>query len=118
MSDCSGVNTTLQCTCAIRSQLRRRTPGTPLISSSIDSPGHASTSTAPLLHERLASAAEKLHEYKKSHPDVTRQDIIKAVASHRTELRTAVEHLLTPEQLKKWDAEVAKAKEFLGFAAA
>jgi hypothetical protein len=29
-----------------------------------------------------------------------------------------VEHLLTPEQLKKWDAEVAKAKEFLGFAAA
>ena len=26
--------------------------------------------------------------------------------------------LLTPEQLKKWDAEVAKGKEFLGFAAA
>src|SRR3974377_1784703 len=70
------------------------------------------------LHERLASAAEKLHEYKKSHPDVTRQDIIKAVASHRTELRAAVERFLTPEQLKKWDAEVAKAKEFLGFDAA
>ena len=43
------------------------------------------------LHERLASAAEKLHEYKKSHPNVTREDIIKAVASHRTELRAAVE---------------------------
>ena len=70
------------------------------------------------LHERLASAAEKLHEYKKSHPNVTREDIIKAVASHRTELRAAVERFLTPEQLKKWDAEVAKAKEFLGFAAA
>ena len=70
------------------------------------------------LHERLTSAADKLHEYKKSHPDVTRQDIIKAVASHRTELRAAVERFLTPEQLKKWDAEVAKAKEFLGFAAA
>ena len=65
-------------------------------------------------HERLASAAEKLHEYKKSHPDVTRQDIIKAVGSHRAELRAAVERFLTPEQLKKWDAEVAKAKEFLG----
>jgi periplasmic protein CpxP/Spy len=70
------------------------------------------------LHERLSSAADKLHEYKKSHPDVTRQDIIKAVGSHRVELRAAVERFLTPEPLKKWDAEVAKAKEFLGFAAA
>ena len=70
------------------------------------------------LHERLASAAEKLHEYKKSHPEVTRQDLINAVVSHRAELRAGVERFLTPEQLKKWDAEVAKAKEFLGFAAA
>jgi hypothetical protein len=67
------------------------------------------------LHERLASAAKKLHEYKNSHPDVTRQDAIKAVESHRAELRAAVESFLTPEQLKKWDVEVAKAKEFLGF---
>jgi hypothetical protein len=29
-----------------------------------------------------------------------------------------LQSFLTPEQLKKWDAEVAKAKEFLGFAAA
>ena len=70
------------------------------------------------LHERLAFAAGRLHEYKKSHPDVTRQDIIKAVGSQRAELRQAVERFLTPEQLKKWDAEVAKAKEFLGYAAA
>ena len=70
------------------------------------------------LHERLAFAAGRLHEYKKSHPDVTRQDIIKAIGSHRTELREAVERFLTPEQLKKWDAEVAKAKEFLGQPAA
>jgi periplasmic protein CpxP/Spy len=70
------------------------------------------------LHERLSSAADKLHEYKKSHPNVTRQDIIKAVGSHRAELRAGLERFLTPEQLKKWDAEVAKAKEFLGFAAA
>ena len=66
------------------------------------------------LHERLAFAAGRLFEFKKSHPDVTRQDIIKAVGSHRTELREAVERFLTPEQLKKWDSEVAKAKEFLG----
>ena len=66
------------------------------------------------LHERMAFAAGRLYEYKKSHPEVTRQDVIKAIGSHRTELREAVERFLTPEQLKKWDAEVAKAKEFLG----
>ena len=66
------------------------------------------------LHERLASAAEKLHEYKKSHPNVSRDDIIKAVVSHKAELRAGLERFLTPEQLTKWDAEVAKAKEFLG----
>ena len=37
------------------------------------------------LHERLAFAAGRLHEYKKSHPEVTRQDIIKAIGSRRTE---------------------------------
>jgi hypothetical protein len=36
-----------------------------------------------------ASAAEKLHEYKKSHLNVTREDIIKAVVSNRAELRRA-----------------------------
>jgi periplasmic protein CpxP/Spy len=66
------------------------------------------------LHERMAFAAGRLHEYKKSHPDVTRQDIINALRSRRTELREGLERFLTPEQLKKWDAEVAKAKEFLG----
>ena len=70
------------------------------------------------LHERLAFAAGRLHEYKKSHPEVTRQDIIKAIGSRRTELRDSLERFLNPEQLKKWDAEVAKAKEFLGYPAA
>ena len=69
------------------------------------------------LHERLASAAEKLHEYKKSHPNVSRDDIIKAVVSHKAELRAGLERFLTPEQLKTWDTEVAKSREFLGFAA-
>ena len=35
------------------------------------------------LRERLAVAAGRLFEYKKSHPEVTRQDIIKAVGSRR-----------------------------------
>ena len=70
------------------------------------------------LHERLAFAAGRLFEYKKSHPEVTRQDVIKAVGSRRAELREGLERFLTPEQLKKWDEEVTKAKEFLGHAAA
>src|SRR5262249_36483096 len=64
------------------------------------------------LRERMAFAAGRLHEYKKSHPDVTRQDIINALRSQRTELREGLERFLTPEQLKKWDAEVAKRKSF------
>ena len=66
------------------------------------------------LHERMAFAAGRLHEYKKSHPDVTREDVINMLRSHRAELREGLERFLNPEQLKKWDAEVAKAKEFLG----
>jgi hypothetical protein len=75
---------------------------------------HLSDEQKTKLHEHLAFAAGRLHEYKKSHPDVTRQDIIKTVGSHRAELREAWERFLSPEQLQKWDAEVAKAKEFLG----
>jgi len=70
------------------------------------------------LHERMAFAAGRLHEYKKSHPEVTREDVINALRSHRTELREGLERFLTPEQLKTWDAEVSKAKEFLGHPAA
>src|SRR4030095_16291826 len=70
------------------------------------------------LHERLAFAAGRLFEYKKSHPEVTRQDIIKAVGSRRAELREGLGRFLTPEQLTKWDAEVATAKTVLGNAAA
>jgi hypothetical protein len=69
------------------------------------------------LHEQLVFAAGTLHEYKKSHPDVTRQEIIRAVGSHRAELREGLERFLNPDQLKKWDAEVTKAREFLGHAA-
>jgi len=79
---------------------------------------HLSDEQKTKLRERLAFAAGRLHEYKKSHPDVTRQDVINALRSHRTELREGLERFLTPEQLKTWDAEVAKAKEFLGHPAA
>jgi periplasmic protein CpxP/Spy len=66
------------------------------------------------LQTNLLEAREKLAEYLKKNPGTTRADIIAKVKEHRSELRQRVENFLSPEQLKKWDAEVAKAKEFLG----
>jgi hypothetical protein len=36
-------------------------------------------------------------------------------AGQRDAIRAKVEAFLNPDQLKKWDAEVAKAKTFLGY---
>ncbi len=66
------------------------------------------------LENAFTEARSKVGDYLKDHPGVTRADIAKQVASHRDQIRQRVVNFLTPEQLKKWDAEVAKAKEFLG----
>ncbi len=66
------------------------------------------------LHDALADAREKVAEYVKRNPQTTRADIIEKVKVHRVEIRQRVVAFLSPEQLAKWDAEVAKAKEFLG----
>ncbi len=66
------------------------------------------------LQNALTEARSKLGDYLKDHPDVTKADIAKNVASHRDQIRQRVVNFLTPEQLKKWDAQVSKAKEFLG----
>ena len=66
------------------------------------------------LHTALAEAREKVAEYVKKNPQTTRIDIINKVKAHRVEIRQRVVAFLSPEQLAKWDAEVAKAKEFLG----
>jgi hypothetical protein len=47
-------------------------------------------------------------------PNMSRQDIIKKVISVRGSIREDVVKFLTPQQLQKWDTEMAKAKEFLG----
>jgi hypothetical protein len=36
------------------------------------------------------------------------------VKAHRDEIRQRVVNFLSPEQLTKWDNEIAKGKEFLG----
>jgi periplasmic protein CpxP/Spy len=66
------------------------------------------------LQTAMAEAREKIEEYVKKNPNTTRADIISKVKARRTEIRERVEKFLTPDQLSKWDAEVAKAKEFLG----
>jgi len=66
------------------------------------------------LHDFMTEAQEKVQEYKQQNPNASPADMIKKVAENREAIRQRVVHFLTPEQLSKWDAEVAKAKEFLG----
>jgi periplasmic protein CpxP/Spy len=49
-----------------------------------------------------------------AHPTTTRAEIVAKVKEHRGEIHERVAKFLNPEQLGKWDSEVAKAKEFLG----
>jgi predicted HTH transcriptional regulator len=66
------------------------------------------------LQNAFTDARAKMGDYLKDHPNITRADIAKQVVSHRDQIRQRVVNFLNPEQLKKWDTEVAKAKEFLG----
>ena len=66
------------------------------------------------LQQFLGEARAKVAEYQEDNPNATKADIIKQVAANRDQLRQRLVNFLSPEQLKKWDAEVGKAKEFLG----
>ena len=62
----------------------------------------------------MTEASEKVQEYKQQNPNATREELIKKVADNRASIRQRLVNFLTPEQLTTWDAEIAKAKEFLG----
>jgi hypothetical protein len=66
----------------------------------------------------LTEKYEKLQEYKKQNPNVSKEDIAQYVAKNRSAGREKLEQFLTPEQLKTFDAEVAKAKDFISQRAA
>src|ERR1700745_964665 len=66
----------------------------------------------------LSEAHERLQDYRKQNPNATKEDLLRKVAENRSEIRERLTKFLTPEQLTKWDAEVAKAKDFLGQARA
>jgi hypothetical protein len=62
----------------------------------------------------LENAREKLDEICEANPDMTRADVIAKLKSVRVSARERLVKFLTPEQLAKWDAEMAKARTFLG----
>ena len=62
----------------------------------------------------LAEKHAKIQEFRQQNPSVSQQDLIQKIKSMRGSLREHVVKFLTPEQLGKWDAEVAKARDFLG----
>jgi periplasmic protein CpxP/Spy len=67
------------------------------------------------LKTALENAREKLDEIRRNNPDITKADVVAKLKEARGPLRERVTAFLTPEQLTKWDAEVAKAKAFLGY---
>ena len=66
------------------------------------------------LHAALTEAREKIAEYMQQNPTTTKADVINKVVANRDAIRQRVVSFLSPEQLKKWDAEKEKAKDFLG----
>ena len=62
----------------------------------------------------LTEAREKIAEYMQQNPTTTKADIVSKVVANRDAIRQRVVSFLSPEQLKKWDDEKAKAKDFLG----
>jgi len=61
----------------------------------------------------LSNAYEKVQEYRQQNPSASREDLIQKITENRSSIRQRLVGFLTPEQLTKWDAEVAKAKDFL-----
>ena len=66
------------------------------------------------LQTAFTEEREKVEEYLKTHPNTTKAEIVAHVKEHRAEIHERIAAFLSPEQLTKWDSEVAKAKEFLG----
>jgi len=66
----------------------------------------------------LTDKYEQLQEYRKNNPNISKEDITQYIAKNRAAGREKLEKFLTPEQLKTWDTEVAKAKDFLSQRAA
>ena len=66
------------------------------------------------LKTALENAHEKIEEIREKNPNISKADVVAKLKENRGALRERVVKFLTPDQLTKWDAEVTKAKTFLG----
>ena len=66
----------------------------------------------------LTEKYEKLQEYRKANPNLSKEDVLQYIAKNRSAGREKLERFLSPDQLTKWDAEISKAKDFLSTRAA
>jgi len=66
------------------------------------------------VHAALTDAYDDLREYKRQNPDASKEDLVKRLAANRDSVRERLGKFLSAEQLAQWDAELARAKEFLG----
>jgi len=66
------------------------------------------------LQTAFEKAEDRIEQIRKENPDVTRTDVIRKLAAARDQIREHVVKFLTPEQLTKWDAEMSRARTFLG----
>jgi predicted HTH transcriptional regulator len=66
------------------------------------------------LQTAMVDAREKIADYLKQNPNTSRADIVAKVKDNREQIRQRIANFLSPDQLNKWNAEMAKAKEFLG----
>ena len=66
------------------------------------------------LQAAFERAEDRIEEIRKQNPDVNRADVIEKLVGARDQIREHVVKFLTPEQLTKWDAEMSKARTFLG----
>ena len=62
----------------------------------------------------LAEKQTKIQELRQQNPGTSQQELSEKIKSMRGSLRASVVKFLTPEQLQKWDTEVANARDFLG----
>jgi hypothetical protein len=66
------------------------------------------------LRTHLADKYAPLRELLKRNANISRTELVQKIVSIRGSLREQVVKFLTPQQLAKWDAEEARAKELLG----
>jgi periplasmic protein CpxP/Spy len=70
------------------------------------------------MQQFLSNAYQRMQEYKEQNPGASKEDLVRKVAENRDSIRQRLVSFLTPEQLTKWDSEIAKAKDFLNQRAA